>query len=40
MPDALVKDVANSVGYSDPYYFSKVFNRTTGLWPTECQKKK
>ena len=40
MPDVLVKDVANSVGYSDPYYFSKVFNRTTGLWPTECQKKK
>ncbi len=38
-PNALVKDVANSVGYTDPNYFSKVFKRATGLWPTECQKK-
>jgi len=37
-PDALVKDVAASVGYHDPHYFSTVFYRATGLWPTEVQQ--
>lgn len=36
-PDAMIKDVANSVGYPDPLYFSKVFQKTTGYWPTEYQ---
>ena len=38
-PEALVKDVASSVGYSDPLYFSRIFKRETGLWPTEYQAK-
>jgi len=38
-PDILVKDVAASVGYSNHHYFSKVFHRATGLWPTEVQAK-
>ena len=38
-PDAMVKDVANSVGYSDPLYFSRIFKKETGLWPTEYQAK-
>ena len=37
-PDALVKDVAKSVGYSDPLYFSRIFKRETGLWPSEVQE--
>ena len=37
MPDAMIKDVANSVGYSDPLYFSKTFKKETGLWPKQCQ---
>lgn len=39
VPEILVKDVAASVGYSDHHYFSKVFHRATGLWPTEVQAK-
>ena len=38
-PDVLVKDVAASVGYSDPHYFSNLFKRATGHWPTEYQQK-
>lgn len=37
-PDMLIKDVAAGVGYSDHQYFSKVFKKETGLWPSECQK--
>ncbi len=38
MPEIMVKDVAASVGYSDHHYFSKVFQRATGHWPTEYQQ--
>lgn len=38
-PDALVRDIANLTGYSDPYYFSKIFKKETGVWPSEYQKK-
>lgn len=34
-PDCLVKEVAEAVGYSDQYYFSKVFHKETSVWPTE-----
>lgn len=37
VPDAQVKDVASSVGYNDPLYFSKLFKRENGLWPSEYQ---
>ena len=37
-PDAMIKDVANCVGYTDPLYFSKVFQKATGHWPTEYQQ--
>lgn len=30
-----VKEVAQSVGYSDPLYFSKVFKKTYGISPTD-----
>ena len=26
------------VGYKDPYYFSKLFKKSTGLWPTQYQE--
>ena len=38
VPDAMIKEVANSVGYTDPLYFSKMFKRETGLWPKEVQQ--
>lgn len=38
-PDVLVRDIANLIGYNDPYYFSKIFKKETGIWPTEYQKK-
>ncbi|MCR5255460.1 MAG: response regulator [Acetatifactor sp.] len=35
-----VKEVALSVGYSDPYYFSRIFKTITGLTPSEYRKAK
>lgn len=34
-PDVLVRDVAETVGYNNQYYFSKIFKKETGLWPKE-----
>lgn len=34
-PEMLMKDVAARVGYSDPFYFSKVFKARTGVSPSE-----
>ncbi|WP_343249686.1 response regulator transcription factor [Diplocloster hominis] len=34
----LMKEVAARVGYQDPYYFSKVFRKETGMWPTQYLK--
>jgi AraC-like DNA-binding protein len=33
-----VKEIARSVGYNDPFYFSKVFKSKTGLSPTEYRQ--
>lgn len=34
-PQILIKEIAAEVGYKDPYYFSKVFKKETGSWPTQ-----
>lgn len=33
--DIFVKDVANRVGYSDQFYFSRIFHSITGLCPSD-----
>lgn len=35
----LVKDIAQIVGYSDALYFSRVFKKSTGIYPSEYRKK-
>ena len=37
-PGILIREAALLVGYKDPYYFSKLFKKTTGLWPTQYQE--
>ncbi len=34
-PFVLIKEIAEHVGFQDPYYFSKVFKQFTGFSPTE-----
>ncbi|MGL4798321.1 MAG: response regulator transcription factor [Cellulosilyticaceae bacterium] len=34
----LAKDIASIVGYSDPLYFSRVFKKVTGVYPSEYRK--
>ena len=36
-PNALVYEVATSLGFESPFYFSKVFKRVTGISPTTYQ---
>ncbi|WP_304942783.1 response regulator transcription factor [Vallitalea guaymasensis] len=37
-PSILIKDVAKATGYSNQYYFSKVFKSTMGISPSEMFK--
>lgn len=34
-PDMLIKEIAQAVGYANQYYFSRIFKKETGMWPTE-----
>ncbi len=36
--DTPIKDIASSVGYHDPFTFSKMFSNTVGMPPTEYRK--
>ena len=36
-PNALVYEVATSLGFDSPFYFSKVFKKVTGISPTQYQ---
>lgn len=38
-PNMLLKEIASTVGYPDPYYFSKVFKKKTGIWPSQYRKR-
>lgn len=37
-PDLLAKDIAEIVGYADPLYFSRVFKKVTGMYPSDYRK--
>lgn len=34
-PQLMLKEVAEKVGYNDPLYFSRVFHKEVGVWPSE-----
>lgn len=38
-PFVLIKEIAEHVGYADPFYFSKVFKQHTGYSPSDYKNK-
>ncbi|QYR21494.1 response regulator [Paenibacillus sp. sptzw28] len=39
-PGWLAKDIAELVGYPDPNYFSRIFKRETGMYPSQYREQK
>ncbi|MFB9275478.1 response regulator [Cohnella cellulosilytica] len=37
-PRLMLKEIAQMVGYSDPLYFSRVFRKEVGVWPSEYKQ--
>ncbi len=37
-PDLFIKDIAVMVGFSDQFYFSRIFHSITGMSPAEYMK--
>ena len=37
-PDLFIKDIAAMVGFSDQFYFSRIFHSITGMSPAEYMK--
>ncbi|MGN0149571.1 MAG: response regulator [Clostridia bacterium] len=37
-PDMRIKEIAETVGFKESYYFSKTFKKETGMWPTEYNR--
>jgi len=39
LTDFKIKEIAQLIGYQDPYYFSRIFHKIMGIFPTEYRKK-
>ncbi|BBI35528.1 response regulator [Cohnella abietis] len=37
-PRLMLKEIAEMVGYNDPLYFSRVFHKEVGVWPSEYKQ--
>jgi len=37
-PELMLKEIAEMVGYNDPLYFSRVFHKEVGIWPSEYKQ--
>jgi AraC-like DNA-binding protein len=40
MTDLTLKQIAGQVGFSDPYYFSRMFRKIVGMAPSDYRKTK
>jgi AraC-like DNA-binding protein len=38
-PDLPIRDIAAAVGYDDPLYFSRLFSRKVGIYPSDYRSK-
>lgn len=39
LTDLKIKEIAGRTGYNDPYYFSRLFHKVTGVYPAEYRRK-